>query len=82
MDVAVIAALAPLPVRGQEVESVYSGCRSAWLSSRARSCRGRSRSSDRYSSRRGSSRSRCDRSRSLDRYRSHRELVAWPVRVC
>ena len=60
MDVAVIVALAPLPVRSQEVESVCSGCRSAWLSSRARS-------------RCGSSRSRCDRSRSLDRYWSHRD---------
>ena len=27
MDVAVVVALAPLPVRGQEVESVDSGCR-------------------------------------------------------
>ena len=45
----------------------------AWLSSRARSRWVRSRSSDRYRSRRGSSRSRCDRSRSLDRYRAHRD---------
>ena len=44
---------------------------SAWLSSRAHLRRVRSRSSDRYRSRRGSSRSRCDRSRSLDRYRAH-----------
>ena len=46
---------------------------SAWLSSRARSRRVRSRSSDRYRSRRGGSWSRCDRSRSLDRYRAHRD---------
>ena len=48
---------------------------SAWLSSRARSRRVRSRSSDRYRSRRGGSRSRCDRSRSLDRYRAHRDRL-------
>ena len=48
---------------------------SAWLSSRARSCRVRSQSSDRCRSRRGSSRSRCDRSRSLDRYRAHRDRL-------
>ena len=48
---------------------------SAWLSSRARSRCVRSRSSDRYRSRRGGSRSRCDRSRSLDRYRAHRFLL-------
>ena len=48
---------------------------SAWLSSRARSRRVRSRSSDRYRSRRGGSRSRCVRSRSLDRYRAHRDYL-------
>ena len=42
-------------------------------SSRGRSRRERSRSSDRYRSRRGSSRSRRDRSRSSDRYRSRRD---------
>ena len=68
VDVAVVVALAPLPVRGQEVESVDAGHRP-----RARSCHERSRSSDRYRSRRGSSRSRRDRSRSVDRYRSRRQ---------
>ena len=68
VDVAVVVALAPLPVRGQEVESVDAGHRP-----RDRSRRERSRSSDRYRSRRGSSRSRRDRSRSSDRYRSHRD---------
>ena len=48
---------------------------SAWLSSRARLHRVRSRSSDRYRSQRWSSRSRCDRSRSLDRYRAHRDRL-------
>ena len=46
---------------------------SASLSSRACSRRERLRSSDRYHSRRGSSRSRRDRSRSSDRYRSRRD---------
>ena len=53
--------------RGRERSS------SASLSSRARSCRERSLSFDRYRSRRGSSRSRRDRSRSSDRYRSRRD---------
>ena len=48
---------------------------SDWLSSRVRSRRVRSRSSDRYRSRRGGFRSRCDRSRSLDRYRAHRDRL-------
>ena len=47
----------------------------AWLSSRVRSRRVRSRFSDRYRSRRGGSRSRCDRSRSLNRYRAHRDRL-------
>ena len=64
VDVAVVLALAPLPVRGQEVESVDAGHRPR----RARSRLERSRSSDRYRSRRGSSRSRRDWSRSSDRY--------------
>ena len=46
---------------------------SASLSSRVRARRERSRCSDRYRSRRGSSRSRRDRSRSSDRYRSRRD---------
>ena len=44
MDVAVVLALAPLPVRGQEVESVDSGHRprrSLLVAARARSGRGR-----------------------------------------
>ena len=68
VGVAVVLALAPLPVRCRERRLRSS---SSWLSSRARSRRVRSRSSDRYQSRRGSSRSRRDRSR----YRS-RPLVA------
>ena len=64
VDIAV--ALAPLPVRGQEVVS-------ASLSSRGLSRRERSRSADCYRSRRGSSRSRRDRSRSSERYRSRRD---------
>ena len=92
VDVAVVVALAPLPVRGQEVESVVDGHRLRH-SSRARSHRERSRSSDRYRSRRGSSRfrssgryrSRCDRSRrdrsrSVDRYRSRRQRTRSPAR--
>ena len=68
MGVAVVLALAPLPVRGQEVESVDSGHRP-----RRSPRRERLRSFDRYRSRRGSSRFRRDRSRSLDRYRSRRD---------
>ena len=56
VDVAVATALAPLPVRGQEVERVGNG--RPRRSFRARSRRERSRSFDRYRSRRGSSRSR------------------------
>ena len=75
MDVAVVVALAPLPVRGQEVEGVDSSYRplgSLLVLARAGCGRGLS---DRYRSRRGGSRSRCDRSRSLDRYRAHRDRL-------
>ena len=57
VGVAVSLALAPLPVRGQEVESVRGGHRPRHAPSRGRSRRERSRSSDRYRSRRGSYRS-------------------------
>ena len=67
VGVTVVLALAPLPVRGQEVESVYSSRHPLG------SLLVPARSSDRYRSRRGSSRSRRDRSRSSDRYRSHRD---------
>ena len=72
VGVAVSLALAPLPVRGQEVESVRAVIVRVTLVS-CRSRRERSQSSDRYHSRRGSSRSRRDRSRSSDRYRSRRD---------
>ena len=73
VDVAVSLALAPLPVRGQEVESVRGGHRprhARLVVAHVESGRGLS---DRYRSRRGSSRSRRDRSRSSDRYRSRRD---------
>ena len=73
VTVSVVLALAPLPVRGQEVESVEGGHRRGRFSSSVQSCRDRSRSSDRYRSRRVRSHSRGDRSRSSDRYRSRRE---------
>ena len=74
MTVAVILALAPLPVRGQKRRrrsSSWSLSSREW-SRRTRSCSwgDQSRSSDRYRSRRD--RSRRDRSRSSDRYRSCR----------
>ena len=83
VDVAVALALAPLPVRGQEVESVGSGHRLR-RSILVKSRRERSRSFDRYRSRRGSSRSRRDRSRRersrSDRYRSRRQRTRSPAR--
>ena len=73
MGVAVSLALAPLPVRGQEVESVRGGHRPRHARLVVAHVEERSRSSDRYRSRRGSSRSRRDRSWSSDRYRSRRD---------
>ena len=72
MGVTVVVALAPLPVRGQEVEGVDSSCRplgSLLVSARAGCGRGLLTATARGV---GGSRSRCDRSRSLDRYRAHR----------
>ena len=73
VDVAVSLALAPLPVRGQEVESGTGGLRPRHARLVVAHGESGSRSSDRYRSRRGSSRSRCARSRSSDRYRSRRD---------
>ena len=98
VDVAVVLALAPLPVLGQEDESVGVGHRprrSLLVPALAVSGRGllnatargvtalgsrhdRSRSSDRYRSRRD--RFRRDRSRSVDRYRSRRQRTCSPAR--
>ena len=81
MDVAVVVALAPLPVRCQEVEGVGSGCRplrSLLVPARA-GCSGGLLTA----TARGvwGSRSRCDQSRSLDRYRAHRDRL-WRDRWC
>ena len=86
VGVAVVLALAPLPVCGQEVESVDSGHRPrrsprrerSRSFDRYRSRRDRSRSSDRYRSRRD--RSRRERSRSVDRYCSRRQRTRSPAR--
>ena len=75
VDVAVVLALAPLPVRGQEGESVDSGHRprrSLLVPAHSESSCGQNRSSDRYRSQRGSSRSR--------RYRSRRQCTRSPAR--
>ena len=91
VTVAVVLALAPLPVCGQEVESVGGGHRRGRSCVRSR-CE-RSRPSDRYRSRRlrfcsqGDRsrtsdwyRSRHDRSRSSDCYRSRRQRARSPAR--
>ena len=68
-----VFALAPLPVRGQEVEGVDSCCRplgSLLVPARAGCGRGLLTATARGV---GVSRSRCDLSRSLDRYRAHRD---------
>ena len=72
VTVAIILALAPLTVRGQE--------RQRRSSSRSLSSREQSRSLDRYRSRRVRSSSRRDRSRSSDRYRSSRQRARSPAR--
>ena len=82
MDVAVslALALAPLPVRGQEVVSVRGGhCprHARLVVAHVESGRGLLTATR---SRRGSSRSRRDRSRSSDRYRSRRERARSPAR--
>ena len=75
MGVTVVVALAPLPVRGQEVEGVDSSCRplgSLLVPARAGCGRGLLTAAARGV---GGSRSRCDRSQSLDRYRAHRDRL-------
>ena len=77
MDVAVVVALAPLPVRGQEVEGVDSSCRplgSLLVPGRAGCGCGLLTATSRGVGALGT-RSRCDRSRSLDRYRAHRDRL-------
>ena len=89
VDVAVVLALAPLPVRGQEeIENKHyfnfwcftSGQLSlvCYISTTSRSRRDRSQSSDRYRSRHD--RSRRERSRSVDRCRSRRQHTRSPAR--
>ena len=93
VDVAVARALAPLPVRGQEVESVGSDHRPrrsllvpahavsgrGLLTATARGVEALGRVvSDRYRSRRD--RSRRERLRSIDRYRSRRQRTHSPAR--